>query len=92
MSAPAGATSDAHPPAPGGEAAWRAAVDRVLKGGAVESLVTRTLDGIPVRPLYPAAEAPGPAGARPPLRVFARLEAAEASGPEASRRSAARGA
>ena len=38
-------------------------------------LVTRTLDGIPVPPLYPAADVPGPSGARPACRVFARLDA-----------------
>ena len=61
-----------------GEAAWRAAVARVLKGEAAEArLVTRTLDGIPVHPLYPAADAPAPSGARPPVRVFARLDGAD---------------
>ena len=67
-----------HPTFPdaAGEAAWRAAVARVLKGEAAEArLVTRTLDGIPVHPLYPAADFPGPSGARPACRVFARLDA-----------------
>ncbi len=58
------------------EAAWRAAVANVLKGGDFDArLVTRTLDGIPVQPLYPAAEAPSPSGARAPCRIFARLDA-----------------
>ena len=67
-----------HPTFPdaAGEAAWRAAVAKVLKGGAAEDrLVTRTLDGISVHPLYPAAAAAAPAGPRPPARVFARLDA-----------------
>ncbi|RYC29850.1 methylmalonyl-CoA mutase [Lichenibacterium minor] len=63
-------------PDPAAEAAWRTAVAAVLKGGDFDArLVGRTLDGIPVQPLYPAADAPAPAGARPPCRVFARLDA-----------------
>ncbi|MGI3899082.1 MAG: methylmalonyl-CoA mutase family protein [Janthinobacterium lividum] len=59
-----------------GEAAWRAAVAKVLKGEDFDArLVTRTLDGISVQPLYPAADAPGPTGARPPCRILARLDA-----------------
>lgn len=58
-----------------GEAAWRAAVERVLKGEDFEArLVTRTLDGLPVHPLYPAADAPAPVGARPRCRIVARIE------------------
>ncbi len=58
------------------EAAWRAAVAKVLKGEDFDArLVTRTLDGIPVQPLYPPAEAPSPSGARAPCRIFARLDA-----------------
>ncbi|WP_237479469.1 methylmalonyl-CoA mutase family protein [Lichenibacterium dinghuense] len=63
-------------PDPAAEAAWRAAVARVLKGGDFDGrLVTRTLDGIVVAPLYPASAAPGPAGAREPCRLFTRLDA-----------------
>ena len=59
-----------------GEATWRAAVAKVLKGDDFDArLVTRTLDGIPVQPLYPAADAPAPAGSRPACRIFARLDA-----------------
>ena len=62
-------------PDPVGEAAWRAAVGRVLKGDDFERrLVTRSYDGIPLQPLYPAAEAPAPAGARRPCAVVARLD------------------
>lgn len=40
--------------------AWRAAVDRVLKGGDFEKrLVSRTGDGIRIEPLYPAASPAG---------------------------------
>ncbi|RYE34025.1 MAG: methylmalonyl-CoA mutase [Hyphomicrobiales bacterium] len=39
--------------------AWRAAVDKVLKGADFEKkLVGRTADGIRIEPLYPAATAP----------------------------------
>ncbi|SDF42855.1 methylmalonyl-CoA mutase subunit beta [Bosea robiniae] len=39
--------------------AWRAAVDKVLKGADFEKkLVGRTADGIRIEPLYPAASAP----------------------------------
>lgn len=34
------------------EAQWRAQVDKALKGGAFERLVSRTLDGIEIQPLY----------------------------------------
>lgn len=67
-------------PDPAGEAAWRAAVARVLKGEDFDArLVTSTLDGIPIQPLYPPADAPGPIGARPPCRILARLDAQELS-------------
>lgn len=40
--------------------AWRAAVDKVLKGGDFEKrLVGRSADGIRIEPLYPAAEPTG---------------------------------
>ena len=35
-----------------GEAAWLALVDKALKGADVASLVSRTADGIEIRPLY----------------------------------------
>lgn len=49
---------DAFPP-PTAEA-WRAAVDKVLKGADFEKkLVSRSADGIRIEPLYPAARAAG---------------------------------
>lgn len=36
--------------------AWLAAVDKALKGGAFDKLVTTTLDGIRIEPLYTAAD------------------------------------
>ncbi|MCU4182255.1 methylmalonyl-CoA mutase subunit beta [Bosea sp. BH3] len=45
-------------PAPSHDA-WRAAVDKVLKGGDFEKRLTgRTADGIRIAPLYPAASPP----------------------------------
>ncbi|RYB01956.1 methylmalonyl-CoA mutase family protein [Lichenibacterium ramalinae] len=80
MTAPDPASPNHAFPDPAGEAAWRAAVAKVLKGeDAAERLVGRTLDGIPVAPLYPPAAAPGPSGARPPCTVAARLDADEVS-------------
>jgi methylmalonyl-CoA mutase len=40
---------------------WQAAVDRVLKGGSFAKLVTTTSDGIEIKPLYRAEDAPAPA-------------------------------
>lgn len=34
------------------EAQWRAQVDKALKGGAFERLISRTLDGVEIQPLY----------------------------------------
>ena len=62
-----------------GEAAWRAAVSKVLKGADAETLIRHTADGIPVSPLYPASDAPGPSGSRPRLAVMPRLDHGEAS-------------
>jgi len=67
-----------------GEAAWRAAVDKVLKGDDFERrLVTRSYDGIPLEPLYPAADTPAPSGARRPCAVVARLDHPDAEEAEA---------
>lgn len=38
---------------PPDEAQWRAQVDKALKGGAFDTLISRTLDGIEIQPLYP---------------------------------------
>ena len=44
------------------QAAWRAAVEKALKGRPFESLVRTTDDGIALEPLYPAAENAVPVG------------------------------
>lgn len=71
-------------PTPDG-AQWRAAVDKVLKGGDFEKkLVSRSADGIRIAPLYPAADAPArqtrPESGR--WRVAARVDHPD---PEAAR-------
>ncbi|HEX9703524.1 MAG TPA: methylmalonyl-CoA mutase family protein, partial [Rhodospirillales bacterium] len=38
---------------------WRARAARELKGGAVDGLIWRTPEGIPVKPLYTAADLEG---------------------------------
>lgn len=40
--------------------AWRAAVDKVLKGAAFDTLVARSRDGIPIGPLYAKADGAEP--------------------------------
>ncbi len=59
------------------EAAWRAVVDKALKGRPFDTLRTRTEDGATLEPLYPKEEAPVPIG-RPsiliPVEVVTRLD------------------
>ncbi len=43
----------------GDAALWRARAEKALKGEAFESLVSRTLDGIEIQPLYPRARGEG---------------------------------
>ena len=50
-------------PAPD-EAQWRAQVDKALKGGAFDRLISRTLDGIEIQPLYGRNTDGGPPLAR----------------------------
>lgn len=59
--------ADAFPKA--SEAEWRALVDKALKGGDFEKrLVSRTADGLAIRPLYGRGEAPGMPGEAPLTR------------------------
>ncbi|MEW5422614.1 methylmalonyl-CoA mutase [Amorphus sp. 3PC139-8] len=62
------------------EAAWRAAVDKALKGRPFDSLVKTTDDGITLAPLYPPATSipAGRAGAAPWAAVQ-RIDLAEAA-------------
>jgi methylmalonyl-CoA mutase len=43
---------------PAGRDDWLALVEKTLQGAGVETLVGRTSDGLPVQPLYTAADAP----------------------------------
>ena len=57
-----------------GEAEWRKAAEAALKGKSLESLSSRTADGIAIAPLYPPADGPRPLGPSGPWRVMARLD------------------
>lgn len=52
------------------EAAWRSAVAKVLKGAGFDTLVARSLDGLPIGPLYPKAELNAPKPWRDMTRRF----------------------
>jgi methylmalonyl-CoA mutase len=56
------------------EADWRKAAEAALKGASLETLVSRTADGVRIEPVYPPAE--GPSAIRPggPWRIIARLD------------------
>ena len=60
------------------EADWRKAAAAALKGKSLDTLASRTADGIEIEPVYPPAE--GPRALRPegPWRVMARLDHPEA--------------
>jgi methylmalonyl-CoA mutase len=59
---------------PTGERQWRKRVESALKGGAFETLVSRSDDSFPIQPLY--GRRVGPRVARPggPWRVLARVD------------------
>ncbi len=64
------------------EADWRKAAEAALKGASLETLVSKTADGVRIEPVTPPAE--GPRAIRPggPWRVITRLDhpgAAEAN-------------
>ena len=67
------------PVSPDPASVWRDAVAKVLKGRGVESLVTRTADGIGIEPLYPAAAASGPTAGRRPCTILSRLDLDDAA-------------
>ncbi|HSU99048.1 MAG TPA: methylmalonyl-CoA mutase family protein [Roseiarcus sp.] len=56
------------------EADWGKAAEAALKGASLETLVSKTADGVRIEPVYPPAE--GPRAIRPggPWRVIARLD------------------
>ncbi len=56
------------------QADWRRAAEAALKGASLETLMSKTPDGVRVEPVYPPAE--GPRAVRPdgPWRIIARLD------------------
>lgn len=56
------------------EADWRRAAEAALNGASLETLASKTADGVRIEPVYPPAE--GPRAVRPggPWRVMARLD------------------
>jgi len=60
--------------APTSEEDWRKLVDRALKGGAFEKLISRSDDGFDIRPIYARRQGPRVARAGGPWRVIARVD------------------
>jgi methylmalonyl-CoA mutase len=56
------------------QADWRRAAEAALNGASLETLMSKTADGVRIEPVYPPAE--GPRAIRPggPWRVIARLD------------------
>ncbi|HEY3622572.1 MAG TPA: methylmalonyl-CoA mutase family protein [Roseiarcus sp.] len=56
------------------QADWGRAAEAALKGASLETLVSKTADGVRIEPVYPPAE--GPRAIRPngPWRIMARLD------------------
>ena len=66
-------------PAPDREA-WLALVEKTLKGAPLETLTRQTLEGLPILPLYEAAETAFPARAAPGWDARARVAHGDAAG------------
>ena len=56
------------------QADWRRAAEAALNGASLETLVSKTADGIRIEPVYPSAEGPRAIGPGGPWRVIARLD------------------
>ena len=56
------------------EADWRTAAEAALRGASLETLVSKTADGIRIEPVYRPAEGPRALGPDGPWRVIARLD------------------
>ena len=52
--------------APAASADWLAVVEKTLKGADADTLISRTADGLPIRPLYTAADTAAPLPFTPP--------------------------
>src|SRR5215469_18244820 len=69
-------------PAPDRQA-WLALVEKTLKGAPLASLTRETLEGLPIQPLYEAAETAFPARASPGWDVRALVGCGDAAGANA---------
>ena len=56
------------------EADWRRAAETALKGANLDKLVTRTVDGLRIEPVYQPTDGPRSLRAGGPWRVMARLD------------------
>jgi len=56
------------------EADWLRAAQAALHGASLETLVSKTADGVRIEPIYPPAEGPRALGPDGPWRVIARLD------------------
>jgi methylmalonyl-CoA mutase len=61
------------------EADWRRVAEAALRGKGLESLASRSADGVHIDPLYMPAEGMQPRGREGPWRVIARLDHPDAS-------------
>jgi methylmalonyl-CoA mutase len=56
------------------EADWRRAAEAALHGANLETLISRTSDGIRIDPVYPPSQGPRALGPDGPWRIVARLD------------------
>ena len=57
-----------------GEADWRKAAEAALKGASLDTLASRTADGVRIEPIYAPVQGARPLRADAPWRVIARLD------------------
>jgi methylmalonyl-CoA mutase len=56
------------------QADWARAAEAALKGANLETLVSKTADGVRIEPVYPPAEGPRAIRSGGPWRIIARLD------------------
>ena len=56
------------------EADWRKAAEAALKGKSLESVTSRTADGVEIKPIYQPREGPRALRSNGPWRILARLD------------------
>jgi methylmalonyl-CoA mutase len=56
------------------QADWARAAEAVLKGASLETLVSKTADGVRIEPVYPPAQGPRALRSGGPWRIIARLD------------------